>query len=470
MEQASLIRSRPGVFAIIREALSGSHADFTEGNLRRAIVILAIPMILEMVMESLFGVVDMFFVARLGVDSLATVALTESLLVLVFGVALGLSMATTAFVARRIGEKDPVGAAEGAVQSIALGLLMSVLVGAAAILYAPHLLALMGGTESVVRTGTAYTRILLGGSVTIFLLFLINGVFRGAGDPALAMRALWVANGINILLDPCLINGWGPFPRLNVMGAAVATTTGRGVGVALQFFFLLGGYSRVRVYGRQIRIRFDVMWRLLKVSFTGMLQFVISMASWTGLVRLCATFGTVPVAGYTVAIKIFLFVLLPCWGMSGAAATLVGQSLGAKKPARAEAAVYQTGQFTMVYMGVVAAISIVFAPRIVAFFTSDPAVQQVASDCLRFISVGNICYAWGMVLIQAFNGAGDTRTPSAINFFCYWCFQIPLAWFLAIQLQWGPRGVFTAIPAAETAMTAASLVLFRRGAWKRKVI
>jgi putative MATE family efflux protein len=379
-------------------------------------------------------------------------------------------MATTAFVARRIGEKDADGAAVGAVQSIVVGLILSAVVAALAILYAPELLRLMGGTEAVVKTGTRYTQILLGGSVTIFLLFLINGVFRGAGDPALAMRVLWVANGINMVLDPCLINGWGPFPRLNVMGAAVATTTGRGVGVALQLLFLAGGYSRVRVYARQIRIRLHVMWRLLKVSFTGILQFVISTASWTGLVRLCATFGTVPVAGYTVAIKIFLFVLLPCWGMSGAAATLVGQSLGAKKPDRAEAAVYQTGRFTMIYMGTVAIVSIVFARQIVAFFTSDPAVQQVASDCLRFISVGNICYAWGMVLIQAFNGAGDTRTPMAVNFFCYWCFQIPLAWVLAVTLHWGPRGVFTAIPAAETAMTLASLVLFRRGAWKRKLI
>ena len=470
MPQAIETRSGTGVFALFREALGGSRRDITEGNLRRAIVILAIPMILEMVMESLFGVVDMFFVARLGVDSLATVALTESVLVLVFGIALGLSMATTAFVARRIGEKDPEGAADGAVQSIAIGVSLSVAVGIAGILFAPELLRLMGGTDSVVRVGTTYTRTLLGGSITIFLLFLTNAVFRGAGDPALAMRVLWFANGINIVLDPCLINGWGPFPRLNVLGAAVATTTGRGLGVALQMFFLLGGYSRVRVHARQIRIKLDVMWRLLKVSFTGILQFLISTASWTGLVRLCATFGTEAVAGYTVAIKIFLFVILPCWGMSGAAATLVGQSLGARKPDRAEAAVYQTGRYTMAYMGAIAVVSLVFAPTIVAFFTSDPAVQQVASRCLRLISLGNVCYAWGMVFVQAFNGAGDTRTPSAINFFCYWCLQIPLAWLLAEVVHWGPRGIFTAIPVAETAMTLASLILFRRGRWKRMAI
>ena len=468
--QAVPIPPRTGVFALIREALAGSHRDFTQGNLRRAIVVLAIPMILEMAMESLFGVVDMFFVARLGVDSLATVALTESLLVLVFGIALGLSMATTAFVARRIGEKDPAGAAVAAVQAMAVGLLISLVVSVTAILYAPHLLTLMGASASVVRIGGNYMRVLLGGSVTIFMIFLINAIFRGAGDPALAMRVLWFANAINIVLDPCLINGWGPFPRLNVMGAAVATTTGRGLGVVFQLVLLFGGYSRVRIYAHQIRIRWAVLWRLLKVSFTGMLQFVIATASWAGLVRLCATFSSVPVAGYTVAIRIFMFVILPSWGLSNSAATLVGQNLGAKRPERAEAAVYQTGRYTMTYMGAIAIVFLLFAHHLAAFFTADAAVQEVAADCLRFISLGNICYAWGMVLVQAFNGAGDTRTPSLINFFCYWCFQIPLAWMLAMNLHWGPRGVFTAIPAAETAMTISSLVVFRTGVWKKKMI
>ncbi len=459
-----------GVLATIREALSGAHRDLTELNLRRAIVLLAIPMILEMLMESLFGIVDMFFVARLGVDSLATVALTESCLVMVFGIAMGLSMATTAFVARRIGEKDPSGAAVAAVQAIAVGLLLSVLVGAAGILYAPNLLALMGATPSVIALGSTYTRILLGGSVTIFLLFLINAIFRGAGDAALAMRALWFANLINIVLDPCLINGWGPFPRLNVMGASVATTTGRGLGVLFQLWMLFGGKSRVRVFANQLRVNLEVLWKLLRVSFTGILQFLIATASWTGLVRICASFGSVPVAGYTVAIKIFMFVILPSWGLSNSAATLVGQNLGAKKPERAEKAVYQTGRYAMYYMGSIAIVFLIFARQLAAFFTSDPAVQTVAANCLRFISVGNICYAWGMVLVQAFNGAGDTRTPSLINLFCYWCFQIPLAWTLASVLHWGPPGVFAAIPSAETAMTISSLILFRGGAWKKKMI
>lgn len=460
----------PGIFATIREALSGSHHDLTAGNLRRAIVLLAIPMILEMLMESLFGVVDMFFVARLGVDSLATVALTESCLVLVFGIAMGLSMATTAFVARRIGEKDPEGAAIAAVQAIAVGLVLSILVGISGILYAPNLLAVMGATPSVIAIGTTYTRILLGGSVTIFLLFLINAIFRGAGDAALAMRALWFANLINIVLDPCLINGWGPFPRLNVMGASVATTTGRGLGVLFQLWILFGGQSRIRVFARQVRLNLEVLWRLLRVSFTGILQFLIATASWAGLVRLCATFGSVPVAGYTVAIKIFMFVILPCWGLANAAATLVGQNLGAKKPDRAEEAVYQTARYTSYYMGTLAIVFLLFAHQLVAFFTNDPEVQTVAADCLRFISVGNLCYAWGMVLVQAFNGAGDTRTPSLINFFCYWCFQIPLAFVLASVLHWGPRGVFAAIPSAETMMTISSFILFRSGKWKQKMI
>ena len=456
--------------ALIREALAGSDRDLTEGNLRRAVILLAIPMILEMVMESLFGVVDMFFVARLGVDSLATVALAESLLILVFSIAMGLSMATTAFVARRIGEKDPGGAAEVAVQAIAVGVVVSLVLAVTAWFYAPAMLGIMSASKAVILTGTNYTRVLLGGSVTIFLLFLMNGVFRGAGDAALAMRVLWVANAINIVLDPCLINGWGPFPKLNVMGAAVATTTGRGVGVALQLFYLLGGASRVRVHRAQVRVKPRVLWELLKVSFNGILQFVIATASWAALVRLCATFGSISIAGYTVAMKIFMFVILPSWGLSNAAATLVGQCLGARKPDRAEAAVYQTGRYTMAYMGVIALVFLVFAPELVAFFTTDAAVRRVAADCLRFISAGNLSYAWGMVILQAFNGSGDTRTPTFIHFFCYWCFQIPLAWVLSTGLGWGHRGVFTAIPAAETAMTISALVFFRKGKWMRTVI
>lgn len=470
MQEAQASQPKTGLFSLLREALGNSHRDFTSGNLNRAIIVLAIPMILEMMMESLFGVVDMFFVAKLGVDSLATVTLTESILVLVFGLAIGFSMATTAFVARRIGEKDPAGAADAAVQAIAVGIGISVIVGLIGIFFAPDLLRLMGGEPSVVATGTNYARLMLGGSVVIFLLFLINAVFRGAGDASLAMRVLWLANGINIILDPCLINGWLGLPKLGVFGASVATTTGRGIGVAFQIYLLMSGSSRVKVAMRQIRIVPDVLWRLLKVSGNGILQFMISTASWTGLIRVVASFGSVPVAAYSVALKIFLFLLLPAWGFSGAAATLVGQSLGAKKPDRAESAVYRTGTYNMCYMAVVTFIFLVYARQLASWFTSDLAVQDVAVLALRFLGGGNMIYAWGMTLVQAFNGSGDTRTPTIINFFAYWCFQIPLAYTLAVLLHWGPTGVFLSIPAAEAVMTASALVVFRRGAWKRKII
>jgi putative MATE family efflux protein len=454
----------------VKEALSGSLTDFTEVPLERAIVLLAIPMMLEMIMESLLGVVDMFWVARLGVDSLATVALTESILVVVFGVAMGLATATTAFIARRVGENDYEGAGITAVQAIVLACVFSAFVSIAGIVFGPRLLSLMGASESVVRIGSGYTRMLLGGSVTVFLLFLINAVFRGAGDPAFAMRSLWIANIANMLLDPCLIFGLGPFPRLNVFGASIATTTGRAIGVLFQLWMLFGGYSRIRIHARQMRIRWDVLWSLAKVGFTGAMQMLISSASWTALVRANATFGSATIAGYTVAIKIFMFVVLPPWGLSGAVATMVGQNLGAKKPERAEAAVYLTGRYATYYMAAISVIMLAFAPQLVSIFTADEMVRAQAALCLRFISIGNLSYGWGMVLVQALNGAGDTRTPTIINFFCYWCFQIPLAYTLALGLHFGPAGVFTAIPAAETVMTLASLVVFRRGKWKTRIV
>jgi putative MATE family efflux protein len=455
---------------IVREALSGSHRDYTTGNIGRLIVLLAIPMVLEMLMESLFGIVDIYFVARLGADSVATVMLTESTLVLVFGIALGLSMATTAFVARRIGEKDPEGAGAVAVQSIIIGLAISGVVGVIGVLFAPHLLQIMGATPAVIAIGHRYTAVLLGGSLVIFLIFLINAIFRGAGDAALAMRTLWLANAINIILDPCLINGWGPFPHLGVMGAAVATTTGRAVGVLYQINALMRGASRVRIHLHQLRLNVAVMTNLIRVSFTGMIQFLISTASWLALIRIASLFGTAAVAGYGLGIRIFMFIILPSWGLSNAAATLVGQNLGAGHPERSEKAVYQTGLYNMCYMAVLSALFLLGAPQIAGFFTTDQAVLSVAVTLLRVLSIGNICYAWGMVLVQAFNGSGDTRTPSVINFFCYWCFQIPLAWFLATRAGMGPKGVFSSIPAAEAAMTIAAMFMFRRGTWKTKKI
>jgi putative MATE family efflux protein len=454
---------------MLKEALFGHNYNFTEGDMNRAIVLLAIPMILEMAMESLFGVVDVFFVSRLGPNAVATVGLTESLLTLVFGVAIGLSMATTAFVARRIGEKDPEGAAESSVQAILLGLLLSAVVGAVGILEAPTLLHVMGATPAV-EANARYTQVMLGGSAVIFLIFLINAIFRGAGDAALAMRTLWLANGINIILDPCLINGWGPFPRLGVLGAAVATTTGRGVGVLFQLWALKSGANRITIRRAQMRFNFPVMWHLLRVSSTGIAQFLIATASWVALIRIISSFGSAVVAGYTIAVRLLVFAILPSWGLSNAAATLVGQNLGAKKPERAEKSVYRTGFYNMIYMGLVSVAFVFFPGILVAIFTHDPAVSAPAIACLSIFGLAFVSYAWGMVLMQAFNGAGDTLTPTLINLLSFWACQIPLAYWFAIRLGWGPRGAFTAVPIADLVFTIAALVLFRRGTWKKQMI
>ena len=454
---------------MLKEALFGSHYDFTEGDMNRAIVLLAIPMILEMVMESLFGVVDVFFVSRLGPDAVATVGLTESLLTLVFGIAIGLSMATTAFVARRIGEKDPEGAAESSVQAILLGLILSAVVGVIGVWKAPQLLHLMGSSPAV-EANARYTQILLGGSAVIFLLFLINAIFRGAGDAALAMRALWIANGINIILDPCLINGWGPFPKLGVYGAAVATTTGRGVGVLFQLWALNSGANRIVIRRPQMRLNLPVMWHLLRVSITGIVQFLVATASWVALIRIVSSFGSAVVAGYTIAVRLLVFAILPSWGLSNAAATLVGQNLGAKKPERAEKSVYRTGFYNMIYMGLVSIAFVFFPGALVAIFTHDPAVSSPAVSCLAIFGLAFVSYAWGMVLMQAFNGAGDTLTPTLINVLAFWVCQIPVAYWLAIRLNLGPRGAFTAVPIADVVFTLVALAFFRRGTWKQQKI
>jgi len=454
---------------MLKEALVGTHQDFTEGSLNRAIVLLAIPMVLEMVMESLFGIVDVFFVSRLGSDAIATVGLTESMLTVIFGIALGLSMATTALVARRIGEKDPDGAARSAVQAIFVGIAVSAVIGAIGIATAPQLLRLMGATPAI-EANALYSRIVMGGSGVIFLLFLINAIFRGAGDATLAMRTLWLANVINIVLDPCLINGWGPFPRLGVIGAAVATTTGRGIGVLYQFRQLGAAGNRITISKRHLRLDLSVMLKLLRVSAMGILQFLIAMASWMGLMRIIATFGAAAVAGYTIAIRMLIFTILPAWGFSNAAATLVGQSLGASKPERAESAVYRTGFYNMIYLGLVSAVFLLFARQLVAPFAPEPAAANVAVACLTIFSIGQTVWAWGLVLMQAFNGAGDTTTPTIINLFAFWIFQIPLAWYLGLHLRYGPPGAFSAVPIADLVLTLTSLWLFRVGKWKRQRI
>jgi putative MATE family efflux protein len=454
---------------MLKEALLGTHEDFTEGSLNRAIVLLAIPMILEMAMESLFGIVDVFFVSRLGSNAVATVGLTESLLTLVFGVAIGLSIATTAFVARRTGEKDPEGAAEVSVQAILLGLIFSAMVGIIGVAQAPHLLRLMGATASV-EANSRYTQLMLGGSAVIFLLFLINAIFRGAGDASLAMRTLWLANAINIVLDPCLINGWGPFPRLGVFGAAVATTSGRGIGVLFQLWQLSSGKNRVIIRREHVRLNIAVMLNLLRVSATGIVQFLVATASWIGLVRVVSTFGSPVVAGYTIAVRIIIFTILPSWGFSNAAATLVGQNPGAKKPERAEASVYRTGFYNMFYLGVVSIAFLLLSGPFVSIFSNELEVVKTAVACLRIFAIGYISYGWGMVLVQGFNGAGDTSTPTLINFVAFWLVQLPIAYLLAIRFSLGPRGAFSAVPIADIVFTFMAFLLFRHGTWKRQKI
>jgi len=463
-------RKEPTLWASLVEAIRGSHQDYTTGSLNRAILLLAVPMVLEMVLESLFAVVDVFWVGRLGANAVATVGLTESMLSLVFAVGMGLSLSTTAMVARRIGEKDPEGAAVAAVQAITLGLILSVAIGVPCLVFAPHLLRLMGASPDIIAEGSGYTRICLGGSCAVLLLFLNNAIFRGAGDAAIAMRLLWVSNIINLILDPCLIFGVGPFPRLGVTGAALATFIGRSIGVLYQFYRLLRGTERIRILKSQIRVQYDVLLRLLRVSLTGILQFAIAHTSWIGLVRIVSIFGAAALAGYTIAIRVVIFVLLPSWGLSNAAATLVGQNLGAGHPERAEKAVWRTGLYNVAFLGVVGIFFIFFAEPVVRLFTHDPAVVPLGAACLRIVSYGNLGYAYFMVMMQAFNGAGDTITPTIVNFFGFWLFEIPLAYWLAIPLHMRSNGVFFSIAIAESAMAVASAILFKRGKWKMQQI
>ncbi len=454
----------------VAEALRGSHQDYTAGSLNRSILLLAIPMVLEMVLESLFAVVDVFWVSRLGADAIATVGLSESLLTLVFAVGLGLGMSTTAMVARRIGEKDQDGAAIAAVQAIFLGLLLSAAMGLPFFLLAPRLLRAMGASPALVAGGANYMRINLGGAGVVILLFLNNAIFRGAGDAAIAMRLLWVSNILNLIFDPCLIFGLGPFPRMGVTGAALATFSGRGIGVLYQFYRLARGTERLRIFARHVRLQGAVLWRLTKVSFTGMLQFLIGQASWIALVRIVSSFGAPALAGYTIGIRIVIFYILPSWGLSNAAATLVGQSLGAGRPERARSAVWRTGLWNMAFLGGAGLLFFTFAPQLIGLFTNDPAIMPTAVACLRIISCGNVAFAYGMVLMQAFNGAGDTLTPTYVNFFGFWLVEIPVAWWLAMHTRLHVRGVFVAVVIAQLVTVLISLVLFRRGTWARQRI
>jgi len=457
----------PGIWSSLREAVMGTSQDFTEGSIGRAIVLLAVPMVLEMCMESLFGVVDVFWVSRLGADAVATVGLTETALVLVFVIALGLSMGATALVARRIGEKDERAAGLVAVQAIIIGLVVSGTTAVFGYFFAPNLLHIMGASDSVVKLGSGYTRMILSGSATIFLLFLINAVFRGAGDAAIAMRVLWIANLVNICLNPCLIFGLGPFPRLGVTGSAVGTTIGRGIGVLIQLWVLTSGRGRLAVHASQLRVDLLVMWRLIRLSLNAILQYMVQMASWIGMVRIIASFGSAATAGYTIAFKVIIFAILPSWGMSNAAATLVGQNLGAGKPSRAESSVWRTGLYNMLFLGSIGLLFIAFAPQIIALFTSDPEVSALAVSALRLFSYGNVSYSYGMVITAAFNGAGDTATPTVLNLICFWLCQIPLAWALAFHTGLGPNSVYIAVVVSDSLLALLGILLFRRGTWKQ---
>jgi putative MATE family efflux protein len=453
---------------VVRDSIRGVRHDYTAGAIGHAVVLLAIPMILEMCMESLFAVADIFWVSHLGPDAVATVGLTESMLTLVYTAAMGLSIGVAATVARRIGEKRPDAAAEAAVQGIALGLIVAAFVAVLGITLAPHLLGVMGASPTVLAMGTNYTRTMLGGSATVLLLFLINAIFRGAGDAAIAMRVLWFGNAINILLGPCLIFGLGPFPRLGVTGAAVATTIGRGSAVLYQLYRLSRGDARVTVGRPQIVLRPAIMSHLVRLSGSGTFQVLVGTASYVGLLRILSTFGSAALAGYTIAIRLVIFVLLPSWGFSNAAATLVGQSLGAGKPERAEQAVWMAARYNMIVLGAFGLLFVVFAHPIIRGFTSDVVAGPIGALALRTMSYGFLFYALGMTLTMAFNGAGDTWTPTWINLGCFWCFEIPLAYFLSRVAGYGPFGVFLAIALGYSSFSLVAAVLFRRGKWKVK--
>jgi putative MATE family efflux protein len=456
------------VWATIKEAIRGSHQDFTEAPVSRAVVLLAVPMVLEMLMESVFVVADVFFVGRLGPDAVATVGITESWMTVMYALAAGLSIGAMAMVARRIGEKDRDAAARAAVQSIVLGLAAAIVLGSVGALFGPRLLAIMGASDDVLRTGSTFSRVMLGGCGTVLMLFLMNAVFRGAGDAAIAMRVLWFANAINIILGPCLIFGIGPFPELGVAGAALGTTIGRGSGVLYQLYHLTRRGGRIEIHATHLGIDTAVMKSILRISGTATFQNFIATASWMGLVRILTGFGSAAVAGNTIGIRIILFALLPSFGVSNAAATLVGQNLGAGKPDRAEAAAWKAGLYNTICLGTVGAIFLLFAPQLISLFTSDPEVAGYGVACLRIVSAGFLFYGYAMVLTASFNGAGDTRTPTLIALACLWMWEIPLAWVLARPFGFGPTGVFIAVSVAFSTMSIVSGWLFSKGYWKTR--
>jgi putative MATE family efflux protein len=456
--------------SVIIDAIKGKERDYTTGNLHQALVFLAIPMVIEMFMESLFALVDVFFVSRIGVDAVTTVGLTEAVLTLIYSVAIGCSSGATALVARRVGEKDPEAASHTAFQALMVGVTLGAVIGIFGFIFAADILRLMGASASVLQTGTNFVRIMLGGNVVIMLLFLLNGVFRGAGDPTIAMRTLLIANGLNIILDPIFIFGLGPIPAMGVTGAAIATLTGRSIGVLYQLYNLFWGKGAIQIKPKMMFIDWPIIRRLLEVSVSGAIQFIIASASWIFLMRIISRFGSESVAGYTIAIRVIIFALLPSWGLANAAATLVGQNLGAQEPERAEQSAWRAGYFNTLFLLGVSAICIAFAPMIMDFFTDLPQVKKIGVLTLRVLSIGNVMYAYGMVIGQAFNGAGDTRTPMIVNFICFWLIEIPLGYFLAVTLDWQILGICIAVPASESLLALILIVIFRKGKWKEVAV
>jgi putative MATE family efflux protein len=448
-------------------AVTGKQQEFTSGSIRRAVFMLAIPMILEMLMESIFALVDIMYVSQISVNAVATIGLTESVITLIYAVAIGLSIAATAIVARRVGEKDLKGASNAAVQVIFLGVFVAAIVSVIGIIYPKELLSLMGAEPDLIEEGYGYTKVLLGGNITIMLLFLINAIFRGTGEASISMWVLILSNGLNIILDPIFIFGFGPIPAYGVEGAAIATTIGRGTAVLFQLAILFYGYSKIKIGVKDLIIRVGVMLNLIKVSLGGIGQFLIGTTSWVFLMRIISEFGSEVLAGYTIAIRVMLFSLMPAWGMSSAAASLVGQNLGAKKPERAEQSVWITSKYCSIFMGAVSILYLVFAPQIIEIFNETPDVVKYGSLCLRIMTAPFIFYGFGMIVLNAFNGAGDTKTPTYINFVSFWLLQLPFAYIAAITFDYGPAGVFWAVALGELLMTFIAIIWFKKGHWKR---
>lgn len=461
------------IFDLLKQAVQGKELDFTQGSMRRAVLLLAIPMMLEMIMESVFALVDLYFVGHLhnSSEAIQTVGLTESVLAIIYSLAVGMSMAATAVVARRIGEKDPVAAAKAGMQAILVAVAFNLVLSIAGFIYAREILMLMGASENTATAGTPFIQIMMCGSTIIVLLFLINGIFRGAGNAAIAMKSLWVANVANIILCPILINGFGPIPAFGLTGAAIATTIGRGLGVCYQVYQLIKGNGQLKIKLTYFIPHFKQIIALLKIAVPAIFQFVIASCSWIFLAQLVATTGgDHGSAGYQTALRLMMFFMLPAWGLSGAAATLVGQNLGAKNLKRAEDSVWQTTKYILIYMGIAMVLCLLAGHYFISFFTDDVLIQQVASRGLNMMSAGFLFYGVGMVMTSTFNGAGDTTTPTLINFFGFWLFQIPLAYILSKHFNMGPDGVFIAIPVAETGIAIAGYILFKKGSWKTKQV